>query len=109
MDAAIREENGALAAALAGDMDLEDYGKARAPSRDRVARGRVDFSGPDRSAVKNPAGARQAAAPGAARFMPASPGETAVRVLRLAKPDKMLFIHSTIDTAPRKAPPGGRT
>lgn len=38
MDAAIREENGALVAALAGDMDLEDYGKARAPSRDRVAR-----------------------------------------------------------------------
>lgn len=98
-----REEQGKWIVALQGDVDLESSPTARRVLLDGVARGRdvlVDMSGVayiDSSGVASLVEAFQNARKKGCGFGLASVSESALRVLQLARLDKVFNIHASVE------------
>ncbi len=98
----VKEERGALVVALEGDVDLDNSPQARAVLLDCVGRGRdvfVDLSRVnyiDSSGVASLVEAYQQAKRNDTRFALIAVNPAALRVLELARLDKVFTIHETL-------------
>ncbi len=98
----VKEERGALVVALEGDVDLDNSPQARAVLLDSVGRGRdvfVDLSRVnyiDSSGVASLVEACQQAKRNDTRFALIAVNPAALRVLELARLDKVFTIHETL-------------
>ena len=105
MDHSIREDRGVLVVALAGDVDLESSPRARTVLLDCVNRNRtvlVDMSAIayiDSSGVASLVEAFQSARKAGGRFALVSVSDAALRVLQLARLDRIFSIHASLDDA----------
>lgn len=105
MEHAIREEGGALIVSFEGDVDLEQSPKAREVLLECVERGSkilVDLSGVsyiDSSGVASLVEAFQVAKKQGKGFALVSVNAAALRVLQLARLDKVFTIHETLADA----------
>ncbi len=103
MEHTIREEGGVIIAALTGDVDLESSPKAREVLLECVAKKTTvlaDLSGVnyiDSSGIASLVEAFQKAKSGGGGFALAAVSETAMRVLELARLDKVFKIYPTVD------------
>jgi anti-sigma B factor antagonist len=99
----VREERGILVVSFEGDVDLEYSPKARRVLLDSVKRQRdvlVDLSGVsyiDSSGVANLVEAFQLARQEGTGFALVSVNAAALRVLRLARLDKVFTIHASLE------------
>jgi len=99
---AVREDRDALVVTLEGDVDLENSPQAREVLLESVGRGRkvlVDLAGVtyiDSSGVASLVEALQAARKRGAGFALVCVGSAALRVLKLARLDKVFTIHETL-------------
>ena len=102
MEHAVREELGSLVVSFEGDVDLENSPKAREILLGCVAEGRdvfVDLSAVsyiDSSGVASLVEAFQASKKKGTRFALVAVNEAAMRVLELARLDKVFTIHETL-------------
>ncbi len=105
MEHSIREEGGALIVSFEGDVDLEQSPKAREVLLECVKRGNkilVDLSGVsyiDSSGVASLVEAFQVAKKQGKGFALVSVNVSALRVLQLARLDKVFTIHETLADA----------
>lgn len=105
MDHSIREDRGALVIALAGDVDLESSPRARSVLLDCVGQNRtvlVDMSAIayiDSSGVASLVEAFQSARKAGSRFALVAVSDAALRVLQLARLDRIFSIHASLDDA----------
>lgn len=105
MEHSIREDRGVLVVSLAGDVDLESSPRARTVLLDCVSQKRtvlVDMSGIayiDSSGVASLVEAFQSARKGGSKFGLVAVSDAAMRVLQLARLDKIFSIHSSIEDA----------
>jgi anti-sigma B factor antagonist len=105
MEHSIREEGGALIVSFEGDVDLEQSPKAREVLLECVKRGSkilVDLSGVsyiDSSGVASLVEAFQVAKKQGKGFALVSVNASALRVLQLARLDKVFTIHETLADA----------
>jgi anti-sigma B factor antagonist len=105
MDHSIREDRGAIVVALSGDVDLESSPRARTLLLDCVGRKQpvlVDMSKIayiDSSGVASLVEAFQSARKAGTRFALVSVSEAALRVLQLARLDKIFAIHASLEDA----------
>jgi anti-sigma B factor antagonist len=105
MDHSIREDRGALVVSLAGDVDLESSPRARTVLLDCVGRNRtvlVDMSAIayiDSSGVASLVEAFQSARKAGIRFALVAVSDAAMRVLQLARLDRIFSIHASLDDA----------
>ncbi len=105
MEHSIREEGGALIVSFKGDVDLEQSPKAREVLLDCVERGSkilVDLSGVsyiDSSGVASLVEAFQVAKKQGKGFALVSVNVSALRVLQLARLDKVFTIHESLADA----------
>ena len=105
MDHSIREDRGAIVVALSGDVDLESSPRARTLLLDCVGQKRpvlVDMSKIayiDSSGVASLVEAFQSARKAGTRFALVSVSEAALRVLQLARLDKIFAIHASLEDA----------
>lgn len=105
MDHSIREDRGVLVIALAGDVDLESSPRARSLLLDCVGRNRtvlVDMSAIayiDSSGVASLVEAFQSARKAGSRFALVAVSDAALRVLQLARLDRIFSIHASLDDA----------
>lgn len=105
MNHSVREERGALVVALSGDVDLESSPRARTVLLDCVGQRKpvlVDMSDIayiDSSGVASLVEAFQSARKGGTRFALVSVSDAALRVLQLARLDKVFAIHATLEDA----------
>ena len=105
MEHSIREEGGALIVSFKGDVDLEQSPKAREVLLECVKRGNkilVDLSGVsyiDSSGVASLVEAFQVAKKQGKGFALVSVNAAALRVLQLARLDKVFTIHETLADA----------
>jgi anti-sigma B factor antagonist len=105
MDHSIREHRGAIVVALSGDVDLESSPRARTLLLDCVGRKQavlVDMSMIayiDSSGVASLVEAFQSARKAGTRFALVSVSDAALRVLQLARLDKIFAIHKTLEDA----------
>lgn len=105
MEHSIREEGGALIVSFEGDVDLEQSPKAREVLLECVERGSkilVDLSGVsyiDSSGVASLVEAFQVAKKQGKGFALVSVNAAALRVLQLARLDKVFTIHETLADA----------
>ena len=101
MEHSVTEEGGALVVSLRGDVDLEHSPKAREVLLDCVKRGRkvlVDLSGVsyiDSSGVASLVEAFQRAKKSGVEFALVAVNAPALRVLELARLDKVFTIHES--------------
>jgi anti-sigma B factor antagonist len=102
MEHEIREESGTAVVAFTGDVDLENSPEARKVLLDCVAGGAsvlVDMSGItyiDSSGVASLVEALQAARTQGTGFALAALSDAALRVLELARLDKVFTIHASV-------------
>ena len=102
MEHSVTEQGGALVACLRGDVDLEHSPKAREVLLDCVKRGRkvlVDLSGVnyiDSSGVASLVEAFQRAKKSGVEFALVAVNAPALRVLELARLDKVFTIHENL-------------
>ena len=102
MEHSVREEGGAMIAAFEGEVDLEHSPKAREVLLECVARGKkvlVDLSGVtyiDSSGVASLVEAFQKAKKRGQDFALVSVNAPALRVLELARLDKVFVIHENL-------------
>ena len=102
MNYEIREEGGVAIVALSGDVDLDSSPKVRSALLDCVGMKRgvlVDMSAVsyiDSSGVASLVEAYQTARKGKTPFALVEVSESAMRVLELARLDKVFSIHSTL-------------
>ncbi len=102
MQHTLRVEQGALVIAFEGDVDLEHSPKARKVLLDGIAQGKsvlVDMAGVtyiDSSGVASLVEAFQVAKRGGSGFALAAVSPAALRVLQLARLDKVFVIHDTL-------------
>ncbi len=102
MQHAVREEQGTLVVSLEGEIDLEQSPKAREVLLDCVGRGQdvlVDLSGVDyidSSGVASLVEAFQASKKKGTGFALVSVNAPALRVLQLARLDKVFTIHESL-------------
>ena len=102
MQHALRVEQGALVIAFEGDVDLEHSPKARQVLLNGIAQGKnvlVDMSGVtyiDSSGVASLVEAFQLAKRGGSGFALVGVTPAALRVLQLARLDKVFVIHSSL-------------
>jgi len=102
MEHSVTEERGALVVSLRGEVDLEHSPKAREVLLDCVRRGRkvlVDLSGVtyiDSSGVASLVEAFQRAKKSGVEFALVSVNAPALRVLELARLDKVFTIHESL-------------
>jgi anti-sigma B factor antagonist len=102
MQHTLRVEQGALVIAFEGDVDLEHSPKARQVLLDGIAQGKsvlVDMSGVtyiDSSGVASLVEAFQVAKRGGSGFALVAVNPAALRVLQLARLDKVFVIHDTL-------------
>ena len=105
MEHSVREEAGAVVASLSGDVDLESSPRARELLLGLVRDGRrvlVDLSGVgyiDSSGVASLIEAFQLAKRGGTGFALVAPTPSALRVLQLARLDRVFTIHPTLADA----------
>ena len=105
MEHSVREEGGAVVASLAGDVDLESSPRARELLLGLVRGGRkvlVDLSAVhyiDSSGVASLIEAFQLARRGGTAFALVAPNPAALRVLQLARLDRVFTIHPTLADA----------
>ena len=105
MEHSVREEGGAVVASLAGDVDLESSPRARELLLGLVRGGRkvlVDLSAVhyiDSSGVASLIEALKAARLGGTGFALVAPNPAALRVLELARLDRVFTIHPTLADA----------
>jgi anti-sigma B factor antagonist len=105
MEHGIREEGGAVIASFVGDVDLEHSPKAREVLLQCVERGSnvlVDLSGVsyiDSSGVASLVEAFQVAKKKGTGFALVAVNASALRVLHLARLDKVFKIHDTLEDA----------
>lgn len=105
MEHSIREEGGALIVSFKGDVDLEQSPKAREVLLECVKRGNkilVDLSGVsyiDSSGVASLVEAFQVAKKQGKGFALVAVNAAALRVLQLARLDKVFTIHETLADA----------
>ena len=101
----VREEGGVVVASLAGDVDLESSPRARELLLGLVRQGRsvlVDLSAVgyiDSSGVASLIEAFQLARRNGTGFALVSPTPSALRVLQLARLDRVFTIHATLQDA----------
>jgi anti-sigma B factor antagonist len=99
---AVREDRDTLVVTLEGDVDLENSPRAREVLLESVGQGRnvfVDLAGVtyiDSSGVASLVEALQAARKRGAGFALVNVGSAALRVLQLARLDKVFTIHETL-------------
>jgi anti-sigma B factor antagonist len=99
----VREERGILVVSFQGDVDLEYSPKARRVLLDTVEQGRdvlVDLSGVsyiDSSGVANLVEAFQLSRQNGTGFALVSVNPAALRVLQLARLDKVFTIHASLE------------
>ncbi len=102
MEHSVREEQGAVIASLGGDVDLENSPRARELLLECVGRGKkvlVDLSGVsyiDSSGVASLVEAFQLAKRNRTDFALVSVNASALRVLELARLDKVFTIHDSV-------------
>ncbi|MBW2272482.1 MAG: STAS domain-containing protein [Deltaproteobacteria bacterium] len=102
MEHSIREEGASLVVAFSGDVDLEHSPKAREVLLETVGRGKkvlVDLSGVeyiDSSGVASLVEAYKLAKTRSQELALASVSASALRVLKLARLDKVFTIHPTV-------------
>ena len=102
MNCEVRDEGGAAVISLSGDVDLDNSPKVRSILLDCVSTRSavlVDMSGVsyiDSSGVASLVEAFQAARKGGATFGLCDVSEPALRVLELARLDKVFTIHSSV-------------
>lgn len=102
MEHNVREENGVSVVAFTGDVDLESSPAARKVLLDCVGRKApvvVDLSGVDyidSSGVASLVESYQAARAAGSAFVLAAISESALRVLQLARLDKVFTIHASV-------------
>ncbi len=102
MEHSVREEQGAVIACLGGDVDLENSPRARELLLECVGRGKkvlVDLSGVsyiDSSGVASLVEAYQVAKRNRTEFALVSVNVAALRVLELARLDKVFTIHESV-------------
>ncbi len=102
MEHSVREEQGAVIASLGGDVDLENSPRARELLLECVGRGKkvlVDLSGVsyiDSSGVASLVEAFQLAKRNRTDFALVSVNAAALRVLELARLDKVFTIHESV-------------
>ena len=102
MEHSVREEQGAVIACLGGDVDLENSPRARELLLECVGRGKkvlVDLSGVsyiDSSGVASLVEAFQVAKRNQTGFALVSVNAAALRVLELARLDKVFTIHESV-------------
>ena len=102
MEHSVREEQGAVIACLGGDVDLENSPRARELLLECVGRGKkvlVDLSGVsyiDSSGVASLVEAFQLAKRNRTDFALVSVNAAALRVLELARLDKVFTIHESV-------------
>ena len=105
MEHSVREEGRAVVASLAGDVDLESSPRARELLLGLVRGGRdvlVDLSAVsyiDSSGVASLIEAFQLARRGGTGFALVAPNPAALRVLELARLDRVFTIHATLRDA----------
>ena len=105
MEHSVREEADAVVAAFSGDVDLESSPRARELLLGLVRGGRkvlVDLSAVDyidSSGVASLIEAFQAARRGGTGFALVAPNPAALRVLQLARLDRVFTIHPTLGDA----------
>lgn len=105
MNCDIREEKGVMVVALSGDVDLESSSKVRSTLLDCVDRKRgilVDLSAVsyiDSSGVASLVEAYQSARRASIQFALVSVSEAAMRVLELARLDRVFSIHASVADA----------
>ncbi len=103
MEHEVREERGKLVVALRGDVDLGNSPAARKVLLDAVERGRgviIDLSGVsyiDSSGIASLVEAFQKARQKGTGFALVSVSPSALRVLELARLDKVFSIHPTVE------------
>lgn len=102
MEHSVREEGGVIVAAFVGEVDLEHSPRARKVLLECVGRGKnvlVDLSGVeyiDSSGVASLVEAFQRAKKAGTGFALVSVNAAALRVLELARLDKVFTIHETL-------------
>jgi anti-sigma B factor antagonist len=102
MQHTLRDEQGALVIAFEGDVDLEHSPKARQVLLDGITQGKnvfVEMSGVtyiDSSGVASLVEAFQVAKRGGSGFALVAVNPAALRVLQLARLDKVFVIHDTL-------------
>jgi anti-sigma B factor antagonist len=105
MDHSIREDRGALVVSLSGDVDLESSPRARTILLDCVGKNKtvlVDMSAIayiDSSGVASLVEAFQSARKAGNRFALVAVSDAALRVLQLARLDRIFPIHASLDDA----------
>lgn len=105
MEYDLTEQGGALIVALKGEIDLQTSPQARQVLLEAVGKGQlvlVDLAGVsyiDSSGVASMVEALQAARKVGNNLALVSVSEGALRVLKLARLDKVFSIHDTVDTA----------
>jgi len=105
MNHSVREENGALIVSLAGDVDLESSPRARSVLLECVGQKQpvfVDMSEIhyiDSSGVASLVESFQSARKAGGRFALVAVSDTALRVLQLARLDKVFPIFPTVEDA----------
>jgi anti-sigma B factor antagonist len=105
MGYAVNEHQGAIVIALDGDVDLEHSAAVRDMLLEQVAKGRnlmVDLSAVDyidSSGIASLIEALQSAKRNDTRLELVSVSDQAMRVLRLARLDKVFGIHESLDAA----------
>ena len=105
MEHSMREEGGTIIASLVGEVDLEQSPKARELLLGAVGRGRrvlVDLSGVsyiDSSGVASLVEAFQLARKNGTQFALVAVNAAALRVLELARLDRVFTIHETLADA----------
>jgi anti-sigma B factor antagonist len=105
MEHSVRDDAGAIVAELAGDVDLESSPSARTILLECVGKGKsvyVDMAGViyiDSSGVASLVESFQSARAGGTGFTLISVSEEVMRVIQLARLDKIFTIHDSLDTA----------
>lgn len=105
MSCEVREEQGVVVVDLSGDVDLDSSSKVRQTLLDYVARKRdvlVDLSAVryiDSSGIASLVEAYQSARRGKTHFALVAVSEAAMRVLELARLDRVFAIHGTVADA----------
>ena len=105
MEHSIREDRGVLVISLSGDVDLESSPRARTVLLDCVNQKRtvlVEMSGIayiDSSGVASLVEAFQSARKSGSRFALVAVSDAALRVLQLARLDRIFSIHPSLDDA----------
>jgi anti-sigma B factor antagonist len=105
MEHSVRDDAGAIVVELAGDVDLERSPSARTILLECVGKGKsvyVDMAGVtyiDSSGVASLVESFQSARAGGTGFTLISVSEEVMRVIQLARLDKIFTIHDSLDTA----------